>query len=63
MNCLQRSSVNITSSAAGYVVPMLVNLIATPLLLRGLGEAAFGLQSLDIDNSIPLLSSVEVLRS
>ena len=31
---------------AGYAVPMLVNLIATPLLLRGLGEAAFGLQSL-----------------
>ncbi len=34
------------SSAAGYAVPMLVNLITTPLLLRALGEAAFGLQSL-----------------
>lgn len=46
MNRLHRSSVNMVSSAAGYVVPMLANLIATPLLLRGLGEAAFGLQSL-----------------
>jgi O-antigen/teichoic acid export membrane protein len=34
------------SSAAGYVVPMLVNLVATPLLLRTLGETAYGLQSL-----------------
>lgn len=34
------------SSAAGYVVPMLVNFITTPLLLRALGEAAFGLQSM-----------------
>ncbi len=34
------------SSAAGHAVPMLVNLITTPLLLRGLGEAAYGLQSL-----------------
>lgn len=46
MNRLQRSSVNMLSSAAGYAVPMLVNFIATPLLLRALGEAAFGLQSL-----------------
>lgn len=46
MNRLRRSSVNIVASTAGYVVPMLVNLIATPLLLRGLGEAAYGLQSL-----------------
>jgi len=46
MNRLQRSSINMLSSAPGYVVPMLVNLIATPPLLRGLGEAAYGLQSL-----------------
>ena len=43
---IQRSSINMLSSAAGYVIPMLVNLITTPLLLRGLGEAAYGLQSL-----------------
>ena len=46
MNRLQRSSVNMLAGMAGYAVPMLVNLIATPFLLRGLGEAAFGLQSL-----------------
>ena len=46
MNRLQRSSVNMLSSAAGYAVPMLVSFITTPLLLRGLGEATFGLQSL-----------------
>lgn len=46
MNRLQRSSINMLSSGAGYAVPMLVNFITTPLLLRALGEAAFGLQSL-----------------
>ena len=46
MNRLQRSSVNMLSSAAGYVVPMLVTLVTTPLLLQALGEAAYGLQSL-----------------
>ncbi|MBT9169664.1 MAG: hypothetical protein DDT19_03027 [Syntrophomonadaceae bacterium] len=46
MTRLQRSSINMFSSAAGYAVPMLVALFTTPLLLRGLGEAAFGLQSL-----------------
>jgi len=46
MNRLQRSSINMLSSAAGYAVPMLVGFITTPFLLRALGEAAFGLQSL-----------------
>lgn len=46
MNRLQRSSVNMLSSAAGYIVPMLVNLLTTPLLLHALGEASYGLQSL-----------------
>jgi len=46
MNRLQRSSVNMLSSAMGYIVPILVNFITTPLLLRMLGEAAYGLQSL-----------------
>jgi O-antigen/teichoic acid export membrane protein len=46
VNRLQRSSVNMLSSAAGYTVPMLVNLITTPPLLQALGEAAYGLQSL-----------------
>lgn len=46
MNRIQRSSVNMISSMAGYIIPMLVALFTTPLLLRGLGEAAYGLQSL-----------------
>lgn len=46
MNRLQRSSVNMFSSAAGYAVPMLVGFITTPFLLRALGETAYGLQSL-----------------
>ena len=46
MNNLKRSSINMLSSAAGYLVPMLVNLITTPLLLKALGETAYGLQSL-----------------
>jgi len=46
MNRVQRSSINMISSIAGYAIPMLVALFTTPLLLRGLGEAAYGLQSL-----------------
>ena len=46
MNRLQRSSINMLSSVAGYAVPMLVSFITTPLLLRALGEAAFGLTNL-----------------
>ena len=46
MNRLQRSSINMLSSTAGYIVPMVVNLITTPLLLYALGITAYGLQSL-----------------
>ena len=46
MHYVQRSFINMLSSAAGYAVTMLVNFITTPLLLRGLGESAYGLQSL-----------------
>jgi O-antigen/teichoic acid export membrane protein len=46
VNRLRRSSINMAASLVGYVVPMLINLVATPLLLRRLGAAAFGLQSL-----------------
>ncbi|TSA57084.1 hypothetical protein D4R42_02215 [bacterium] len=46
MNRLQRSSINMVSSVTGYAVPMLVNLITLPLLLRMLGKSAYGLQSL-----------------
>ena len=33
-------------SMVGYVAPMVINFVTTPLLLRALGEAAYGLQSL-----------------
>ena len=46
MNRIQRSSINMLSSAAGYIVPMLVNFVTTPLLLHALGAVGFGLQSL-----------------
>ena len=46
INRLERSSINMFSNATGYIVPMLINFITMPLLLRELGEAAFGLQSL-----------------
>ncbi len=46
MNRLDRCSINAVSSTAGFFVPMLVNVITTPLLLRALGESAYGLQSL-----------------
>ena len=34
------------ASAVGYVAPVLINLFATPFLLRGLGETGYGLQNL-----------------
>lgn len=46
MNTLQRSTLNMFSSAWGFIIPMLVNLITTPFLLKALGESAYGLQSL-----------------
>ncbi|MDG7000488.1 MAG: polysaccharide biosynthesis protein [Nitrososphaerota archaeon] len=46
MNRLRRSAVNMFSGAAGYALPMAVNLVVTPILLSILGEAAYGLQSL-----------------
>ena len=46
MNRLQRSSINMLSSAVGYIVPMLVSFVTTPLLLHALGDVSFGLQSL-----------------
>ncbi|MDD5467777.1 MAG: oligosaccharide flippase family protein [Anaerolineales bacterium] len=46
MNRTERSSINMLYSVAGFTIPMLVSFVTTPLLLRGLGEAAYGLQSL-----------------
>lgn len=46
MNRLQKSSVNMLSSAAGYILPVAANFLAVPMLLAGLGEAGYGLQNL-----------------
>ncbi|MCL4487630.1 MAG: oligosaccharide flippase family protein [Chloroflexi bacterium] len=46
MNRLERSSINMIASGAGYITPMLVNIVSTPFLLNGLGEAGYGLQNL-----------------
>lgn len=43
---LQRSAHNMAASAVGFVVPMVVTFITTPLLFHALGETAYGLQSL-----------------
>ena len=46
MSKLKRSFINMIMGGALYIVPILLNLIFTPLLLRQLGEAAYGLQAL-----------------
>ena len=46
MNRLERSSINMIASTAGYIILMIVSFATTPLLLKMLGEAAYGLQSL-----------------
>jgi O-antigen/teichoic acid export membrane protein len=46
MDRLNRTSINMLSSLLGYAIPMVINLVSTPLLLDAVGETAFGLQSL-----------------
>jgi O-antigen/teichoic acid export membrane protein len=46
MNKLQRATVNSLASVTGYLAPILVNLVATPILLNRLGPDAFGVQNL-----------------
>jgi len=46
VNRLTRSATNILASTLGFAGPVLINLVATPLLLRALGQAAYGLSSL-----------------
>jgi O-antigen/teichoic acid export membrane protein len=46
MSRLERSSVNMLTSLAGYIFPMIISFVTTPLLLRMLGEAAYGIQNL-----------------
>jgi O-antigen/teichoic acid export membrane protein len=46
MNGINRTAVNMVANASGFVAPLLVNFITTPILLRLLGEDGYGLQSL-----------------
>ncbi len=46
MSRLRRSSINMFSSVAGWLVPALANFAVTPILLSGLGEESYGLQGL-----------------
>lgn len=46
MNKTKRSMLNSGSSVIGYIIPMLINLITTPLLLDLLGQDAYGINSL-----------------
>lgn len=46
MSRLKQSTTNMFSSALGYAIPMLVNLFSTPFLLKELGNAAYGLNSI-----------------
>lgn len=46
MNRTKQTAANIITNAAGYLAPLLVNFITTPILLRFVGEDGYGLQNL-----------------
>ncbi len=46
MNRINQTAVNMVANAGGFLAPLLVNFITTPILLRLLGEDGYGLQSL-----------------
>jgi O-antigen/teichoic acid export membrane protein len=46
MSNLKRIGINMISGGAGYVIPMLLNLLFTPYIIKTLGKEAFGLQVL-----------------
>lgn len=46
MNRTQQAAVNMVTNATGLVVPLFINFITTPILLRLLGQEGYGLQSL-----------------
>jgi len=43
---LRRVGINIISGGAGYILPMALNVVAAPFILKHLGEEAYGLQIL-----------------
>ncbi len=46
MSKINRSVLNMISGGAGYLIPMVLNLVFTPVILSNLGSEAYGLQSL-----------------
>ena len=46
MNNLRRVGINMISGGAGYILPMAINVLAAPYVLRQLGKEAYGLQVL-----------------
>lgn len=46
MDKLQRATVNSLMNVAGFIAPIVVNLIATPVLLNQLGPDSYGVQNL-----------------
>jgi len=46
MSYIKRTSINMISSTVGYVLPMVISIFTVPILLKYLGETAYGLQSI-----------------
>jgi O-antigen/teichoic acid export membrane protein len=46
MNRINQTAVNMVTNAGGFLAPLLVNFITTPILLKLLGQEGYGLQSL-----------------
>ena len=46
MSRIKKSSINLISSALGYMIPTIVVFLTTPLLLNLLGKSAYGINNL-----------------
>ena len=71
---LKNSIINILSGALGFTIPILLNLVLTPIIVKQLGSEAYGLQSLvniiigfmmiaDLGLDIPVTRSVASLQA
>lgn len=69
MKDLKRIGINMISGGAGYMVPMLVNILSTPFVLNQLGPEAYGLLALanviigylivaDMGMDIPIIQTI-----
>lgn len=46
MSRINQTAINIVTNTGGFLIPLSVNFIVTPILLRFIGEEGYGLQSL-----------------